>query len=285
MDCTVQHPLMPPDNRYPGQCPVCGMVRPMWARTWITFDAHRDVSQVCSFHCLADWIIKSGHEPANVKLTVYHQPDRMVPAEAAVIVMGSAAKGTMSPVSKIVFADPTTAESFARTCGGEVVTYRRALAVATSKVTNENKMINSRRLKKGKIVEPAEDDHCPVCNMLPARYPYGKCQIKPRQGDTIHFCSTQCLFAFLGKPERYVPAPIDPLLVWVVDRETGMWISGRTAFYVVGSTKVLGPMGYEALPFNSLAAAEAFASSNGGKAMNFKDVSIYTVVPQWKYSK
>jgi copper chaperone NosL len=62
MDCEVQHPIMPPNSQYEGQCPVCGMVRSMWARTWITFDEVKNVSQVCSFHCLADWILKSGQE-------------------------------------------------------------------------------------------------------------------------------------------------------------------------------------------------------------------------------
>jgi nitrous oxide reductase accessory protein NosL len=62
-----------------------------------------------------------------------------------------------------------------------------------------------------------------------------------------------------------------------------MWISGRTAFYVIGSKKVFGPMGYEALPFNSMKEAEDFTADNGGAAVTFGDVTIYKVVPQWKY--
>ena len=34
----VEHPLMPPSTEFSGQCPVCGMMRAMWARTWIEFD-------------------------------------------------------------------------------------------------------------------------------------------------------------------------------------------------------------------------------------------------------
>jgi nitrous oxide reductase accessory protein NosL len=255
----------------------------MWARTWITFDEVKNVSQVCSFHCLADWIVKSGQEPTNVKLTVYHQPDKAVSADKAFIVMGSTAAGTMSPVSKIVFADKSKAEKFAQTCGGEVVDYATALDTAKSGVAKENRMINSRRLKKGKIVEPGDSDRCPVCGMYPKRYPYGKCQIKPKKGQTIHFCSTQCLFAFLGKPDLYSDAPVDPLLMWVVDRTTGMWISARTAFYVIGSKKVFGPMGYEALPFHALGDAKAFTADSGGTTAIFADVSIEKVVPSWQY--
>ena len=282
-DCAVQHPLMPPDSQYPGQCPVCGMVRPMWARTWITFDEVQHVSQVCSFHCLADWTQKSGQTPQNVMLAVYHHPETAVPAGDAVIVMGSTAKGTMSPVSKIVFADKSEAEAFAQRCSGEIIDYPTALQSATASLAKENRMINTRRLAKGKIVEPQKSDSCPVCGMFPERYPYGKCQIRTKAGKTIHFCSTQCLFAFLGKPDLYLDEPVVPLMIWVVDRNTGLWISGRTAFYVVGSSKVFGPMGYEALPFNALKEASAFAATNGGSATLFHDVSIEKVVPGWKY--
>ena len=230
-DCRAQHPIMPPDNGYAGQCPVCGMVRPMWARTWITFSPIREVSQVCSFHCLADWIAKSGQAPKNVQLSVYHQPEKSIPAEKAFIVMGSAAAGTMSPVSKVVFADKPAADRFARSCGGKVVDYAGALLAAKSSVAKENKKINARRIKKGKIVEPTADDQCVVCGMLPMRYPYGKCQVRTQEGRTIHFCSTQCLFAFLGRQTQYVDAPVAPFLIWVVDRTSGMWISAREHWF------------------------------------------------------
>lgn len=282
-DCAAQHPFMPPKSKYQGRCPVCGMVRPMWARTWITFDKFKNVSQVCSFHCLADWIIKSGQQPTNVMLTLYHQPEKAISASEAFIVIGSTAAGTMSPISKVVFADKYEAEGFAQNCGGRVVDYTKALQAAKTNVVKENRMINARRLKKGKIVEPGEDDRCLVCDMYPKRYPYGKCQIKTKDDQTIHFCSTQCLFAFLGNQDLYIDSPIDPLLIWVVDRNTGMWISGRTAFYVIGSKKVFGPMGYEALPFNSIKEAKEFTVENGGITTIFSDISIQNMVPNWKY--
>jgi len=283
-NCQVPHPIMPPDKNYRGQCPVCGMVRSMWARTWVTFRPIREVSQVCSFHCLADWALKSGREPENVRLTVYHQPDKSIPAEKAFIVIGSSAAGTMSPVSKIVFAKKSSAEKFAQSCGGEMVDYSRALLAAKSNVAKENRMINGRRIKKGKIVEPTEDDSCVVCGMIPMRYPYGKCQIRTKEGRTIHFCSTQCLFAFLGRQKLYVESAVTPLLVWVVDRTSGMWISGRTAFYVIGSANVFGPMGYEAFPFALLEDAKVYSNENGGAVADFGTVTIEKVVPQWRYN-
>ncbi len=283
MDCTVVHPFMPPRNEFNGQCPVCGMVRPMWARTWITFDILLGVEQVCSFHCLADWAAKTGQQPSNIMLAVYHEPARMIPADQAVIVLGSAAAGTMSPVSKIVFADKAEATTFAETCSGRIADFPQAMAAAAASVAKENKVVNGRRLAKGKIVEPSKTDECPVCNMRPARYPYGKCQIHDKGGRVLHFCSTQCMFAFLGKPTRYVGHLVAPLFMWVVDRNAGMWISARTAFYVMGSAKVFGPMGYEAFPFNSRREATDFARENGGQVAPFGEVTICEVVPKWKY--
>jgi nitrous oxide reductase accessory protein NosL len=283
MDCKVPHPFMPPQKQYHGQCPVCGMVRPMWARTWITFDPYQGVGQVCSFHCLADWITKTDRYPTNILLTVYHAPEKMIPADRSFIVSGSAAAGTMSPVSKIVFDKKAKALEFAAHCGGDLIDFSKALEMAKFSLAKENKMTTSRRLKKGKIVEPSRTDECPVCNMFPARYPYGKCQIQTQKGKTLHFCSTQCLFAFMGKQSLYTDTPVVPFLIWVVDQDSGMWISGRTAFYVIGSSKVFGPMGYEALPFNSMKDAVQFAGENGGNAVGYKDVTIEKIVPMWRY--
>ncbi|MBT8374757.1 MAG: nitrous oxide reductase accessory protein NosL [Deltaproteobacteria bacterium] len=283
MDCKVSHPFIPPKKEYHGQCPVCGMVRPMWTRTWITFKPYQGVEQVCSFHCLAEWIHKTGRDPTDIMLTVYHEPGKMIPADRAFVVLGSTAAGTMSPVSKIVFAEKTKAAEFAEHCGGEVLNFRSALATAKSSVLKESKIINARQIKRGKIVEPSKTDRCLVCNMVPALYPYGKCQIQIKNGKTFHFCSTQCLFNFRGKQSLYVDTPVEPFLIWVVDRNSGMWTSGRTAFYVIGSSKVFGPMGFEAFPFNSMNEASGFAAANGGTVVNYGDVTIEKIVPGWLY--
>jgi nitrous oxide reductase accessory protein NosL len=182
-----------------------------------------------------------------------------------------------------VFDKRPTALEFADRCGGKVVDFPGALAAAKSSVLKENKKIRSRQIKKGKIVEPSETDRCPVCNMVPARYPYGKSQIQIKAGKIFHFCSTQCLFAFLGNQSLYTEPPIKPFLIWVVDRNSGVWTSGRTAFYVIGSSKVFGPMGYEAFPFNSMKEASEFAVQNGGSAVNYGEVTIEKIVPGWQY--
>lgn len=266
-DCAVQHPLSPPDMTLKGQCPNCGMGRPMWARTWYTFDAHEGQTQSCSLHCLADLTIKSGSVPKNIKVAVYTSPEKSIAVEKAFFVIGSSAKGTMTMNSKPAFDSKAAAEAFAKSCGGEVVDFSKALGMAKQGVAKENVMISGKRLKAGKIVEPVDNtDQCPVCAMYPARYAKNKCQITNGKNEKIHFCSTRCLFAFLKKADSR------PAMIWVVDNDSGRWISGYTAYYVVGSG-MQGPMGYEAFPFDTLAAANAFAGKQGGKVLRFDEVT------------
>jgi nitrous oxide reductase accessory protein NosL len=271
---TVDHPLMPPSPEYSGQCPLCGMARAMWARTWIEFDQTDGVAQVCSFHCLADFTRKSGVLPKNIRLTVYHAPKKTIDSAGAVIVAGSSAKGTMSPKSKIVFADSQQAQAFVSAHGGETVSFGTALDLARSGVSAENTMLVKKRLKKGKIVEPGADDRCAVCEMVPSRYPKNKCQIHAKDGKIYHFCCTQCMFAFLSQPDRHVKSGVAPQLIWVIGYTSGSWISGQSAYYIVGARDASGPMGFEAFPFDKKNDADSFAGSKGGSILVFGQVTI-----------
>jgi nitrous oxide reductase accessory protein NosL len=134
-------------------------------------------------------------------------------------------------------------------------------------------MLVKKRLKKGKIVEPGTNDRCAVCEMYPRRYPKNKCQIHVKDGKIHHFCSTQCLFAFLKDPGRYAKPDFSPQLIWVVEFDSGRWISGRSAYYIVGAKDVYGPMGFEALPFDKKSDADSFAARSGAKVLLFGDVT------------
>ena len=251
--CAVQHPFKPPNKEFSGQCPVCGMMRPMWARTWMTFRNSEGDFGVCSFHCLAD---------------------------KAFFVVGSKARGTMTMKSKLTFPSREAAEKFAKSCGGKVVGFAAALKMAKAGVPKENPVIGMKRLKMGKIVEPVDNkDSCPVCNMYPARYPKSKCQIMAKDKKVYHFCSTQCLFEFLKNAKKYAKSEVKPVLIWVVDYPSGPWIGARAAYYVVGS-KVQGPMGHEAFPFDKKKAAEEFAKKEGGKVLVFSQVGPDNIMPK-----
>lgn len=270
--CAVEHPFMPPKNDLVGQCPNCGMLKSMWARTWKSFANSEGKFEVCSLHCLADMAVKSGEEPKNVMVALYMQPERMIPQERAVFVVGSKAKGTMTMTGKTAFASKEEAVRFAQGCGGQLMTFSEAFQLAKEDLPKENLMIARNRVQSGKIVEPQDNkDACTVCGMYPARYPQNKCQLTGPDKQVRQFCSTQCLFTFLADFKSPAKKDSGPQTAWVTDYPTGSWISARTAYYVVGS-KVQGPMGQEAFAFNKKADAGKFAKEERGKVLTFREM-------------
>ena len=72
---------------------------------------------------------------------------------------------------------------------------------------------------------------------------------------------------------------VKPFRIWVIDFPTETWIGGKTAYYVVGSGKQ-GPMGSEAIAFDTKRAAGDFAGKEGGKVLMFSQVTIDTIKPK-----
>ena len=87
------------------------------------------------------------------------------------------------------------------------------------------------------------------------------------------------LFEFLRNAKKYAKSEVKPVLIWVVDYPSGPWIGARSAYYVVGS-KVQGPMGHEAFPFDKKKAAEEFAKKEGGKVLVFSQVGPDNIMPK-----
>lgn len=179
--------------------------------------------------------------------------------------------------SKIAMPTKAAAQKMVRDCGGKVGRFDEAYVAAVAALVAENKMIQQKRVAKGKIVEPTDADLCPVCGMHVARYPENKCQIRTRDCEVIHFCATQCLFEYLQNPAKYRDTALQLQLIWVVDYTTGLWIPAKKAFYVVGST-MKGPMGKEAFPFAARDAAGSFAQKYSGQVVGFMDVSVETML-------
>ncbi|MDQ7783501.1 MAG: nitrous oxide reductase accessory protein NosL [Desulfomonilaceae bacterium] len=278
--CAVQHPFMPPKAEFAGQCPNCGMVRSMWARTWMEFENSTGQYGVCSFHCLADMAVKAGEEPRAVRTALYMAPEKMIPANEGWFVVGSKAKGTMTMNSKIAFASKDDAEAFSRSCGGTVQMLPDTFSLAGRELAKEKAMIAKKRIKDGKTVEPVDNkDQCPVCNMYPARYPKNKCRLIDAEKATHHFCSTQCLFKFLEDPKSFAKKDVKPMMIWVTDYPSGAWISAKTAYYVVGS-RIQGPMGHEALAFDKNSEALFMRNQEGGDVLMFPEVGIEKIVPK-----
>lgn len=273
-NCSVQHPFMPSKPEFKGVCHNCGMMRPMWARTWHTYKSEGKDLQVCSMHCLAEASLNSGMAPEDVQVALYLDPAKSVPAEEAFYVVGSKARGTMTMNSKLAFESRQAAEAFAGECGGSVVQFSGAYQAAQQTIAKENQMIDKNRHKKGKIVEPLDNkDACPVCGMYAARYPKNKCQVQTKDGEVVHFCCTQCLFEFVKNSGKYKHQGVKMKFIWVVDYESGQWIYAKNAYYALGTT-VQGPMGKEAFPFVNAENATKFASANSGKVERFESVTI-----------
>lgn len=272
--CDVEHPFMPPRPEYKEVCHNCGMKRSMWARTWHSYSGTEGDLEVCSIHCLAEAANNSGTVPGNVRVALYLDPETTIPVEQAWYVVGSRARGTMAMKSKLAFPSEEEGAAFAGECGGSLTDFAGAYAAAAGSIAKENEMINSNRVAKGKIVEPVDNrDVCPVCGMYPARYPSNKCQLLTADGEVIHFCATQCLFEFLKNPQKYQKTAVQVNVIWVIDYQSGSWIYGRNAYYVVG-TPVKGPMGKEAFPFVNLEEAKTFSTAHSGKVLRFDKVSI-----------
>jgi nitrous oxide reductase accessory protein NosL len=140
-------------------------------------------------------------------------------------------------------------------------------------------MIDRKRLAKGKIIPPADkNDECVMCRMYPSRYPLHRSQVAFGQGKVSHFCSTHCLFAWLGGQKERAVTTTGSGMIWVTDFVSGRWISGRTAYYVLDS-RTMGPMGTEAIAFDRRSDALAFVRKSGGRVLTFQQVN--TGVSAW----
>lgn len=122
--------------------------------------------------------------------------------------------------------------------------------------------------------EIGADQRCPVCGMYPARFPRWHAQIVFKDGNMSAFDSAADLFRFLQDIGRYDKHhyAADVAGIFVTDYDTGGWINGRTAYFVVGS-RVLGTMGGDLPAFGNQAAASVFVGRHGGRMLSFGDVT------------
>lgn len=254
-------------------CPNCGMILKQWAHTNHQFRNSEGHFRTCSIHCVADMSMKSGEEPEKVQVALHLMPEKMIPSDGAVYVVGSKAPGTMTMVSKLAFPSRAEAEKFVSQKGGKIRSFQETLVIAKAELPKMKPKIEAKRKKRGKIVEPSDQDRCVVCNMLPVKYPKHNAQLITDQKKRVQFCSTKCLFKFLGDPQGHGAASASIGPIWVHDYASGRFIFGKNAYYVVGS-KAMGPMGREAIPFDMKLEGMRFAKENGGRVLKFDMVTL-----------
>lgn len=96
-----------------------------------------------------------------------------------------------------------------------------------------------------------------------------------KDGKTVGFEGARCLFIYNTLPKRFGIALADVTHRYVTDFTTGKMIDARDANLVLGS-KVMGPMGYDLIPFLEKQEAEKFMAEHQGKRL----VSLDTIVSE-----
>lgn len=109
------------------------------------------------------------------------------------------------------------------------------------------------------------EDRCPVCAMLPIRYPRFAAAIALADGRTYYFCSPGCMLnawlhpdIFLGVEAARLQRPV------ALEYLSGEALDARKVFWVSGSD-VVGPMGPALVPLKDAAHLEAFRRRHGAR--------------------
>ncbi len=98
--------------------------------------------------------------------------------------------------------------------------------------------------RKGFNIEVHKE--CPLCGMIPARYPQFHCQLVLKSGDYVAFDSAAGLLTYLLFPDKTGMEPGEVSQVYFKDYVTETWIPSDQTYFVVGS-EIMGPMGIEFL--------------------------------------
>lgn len=123
-------------------------------------------------------------------------------------------------------------------------------------------------------MEIPTDVSCGKCGMFPAKYPRWQSQIVFKDGSMTPFDGCKCMFNFLLAMEEFdkTHSADDVQVVWVKDFDSGAWINGVDAHYVVGSA-MMGPMGKELIPFADSGVAMKFHQEQGGAMMKYSEIT------------
>jgi nitrous oxide reductase accessory protein NosL len=111
----------------------------------------------------------------------------------------------------------------------------------------------------------SDDDRCPVCAMLPVRYPRFAAAIELKDDRTYYFCSPGCMLKAWLYPKIYLGAATALLeRPMALEYLTGEPLDAREVFWVSGSD-VVGPMGPALVPLKDEAHLEAFRRRHGAQ--------------------
>lgn len=107
-------------------------------------------------------------------------------------------------------------------------------------------------------------DRCPVCAMLPVRYPKFAAAIQLKNGRTYYFCCAGCMITAWLHPEVYLNTSRSRIERAVAHG----YFSGEPAdasdFLWVGGSDVSGPMGPAVVPLSNPSEVRMFRKRHGG---------------------
>ena len=126
--------------------------------------------------------------------------------------------------------------------------------------------------------EPGPSDVGNYCGMVLAEHPGPKAQIfLAGRADPLWFTQVRDAIAFTRLPEE----PRDVTAIWVNDMgrttnwqapEAGAWADGRSAWFVIESSRAGGMGAPEAVPFGAEPPARAFARAHGGRVVRLDEI-------------
>lgn len=117
------------------------------------------------------------------------------------------------------------------------------------------------------------------CQMNLLEHPGPKAQVHLKGMAPLFFSQVRDAIAYARAPEQVAPI----LAIYVNDMGApgatweqpgdGNWIKAEKAFFVVGSEREGGMGAPETVPFSTLAAAETFAQTEGGKILELSSIT------------
>lgn len=125
-----------------------------------------------------------------------------------------------------------------------------------------------------------KSDRCPVCGMFVYKYPKWVAQIVFKDGASYFYDGAKDMFKHYFDVAKYTPgkAASDITRMYVTDYYEVELIEAKTAYYVLGSN-ILGPMGYELLPFKDQESAQEFLEDHRGKSIvRFPQITLPLVM-------
>ena len=118
------------------------------------------------------------------------------------------------------------------------------------------------------LPKPGIKDTCPVCGMFVAKYPEWVGTVLYKDGHAHHFDGAKDLFKYLQDLSKWAPGhQLSNITAIGVTEYYGLkLIDARKAYYVIGSD-VLGPMGHELIPLETLEDAKEFLADHEGESI------------------